>query len=168
MRWLANKARYAKGVAEIIGALLFLAMFLGFIVQIFSRYVMNEPLSWTIEFVRIMAIWTVFWSAAFLVPIRDHVSLEVLYVLCPAPVQRVLSIATLALGAGVLLYSLPAILDLIGFLDRRNSPVLGWPMSWVFGCYILFVLGYAAQSIWGLRGLISSRWRSYLEGNVPE
>jgi TRAP-type C4-dicarboxylate transport system permease small subunit len=168
MHWLSSRARELKKVAEIIGALLFLAMFSGFLLQVFSRYVMNEPLSWSVEFIRVMAIWTVFWSAAFLVPIRDHVAIEVLIALCPPEVQRVLAIATLAIGAGVFLYSLPAILDLINFLARRRSPVLGWPMKWVFACYVLFVVGYVAQSLWQLRALLSARWRSYLEDGTRE
>lgn len=168
MHWLASRLRDLKKVAEVIGALLFLAMFCGFLLQVFSRYVMNEPLGWTIEFIRVMAIWTVFWSAAFLVPIRDHVAIEVLVVLCPPQVQRVLAIATLALGAGVFLYSLPAILDLIDFLARRRSPVLGWPMKWIFACYILFVVGYVVQSLWLLRGLLSARWHAYLGDRTRE
>lgn len=168
MRWLLGSAGNLKKVAEVIGALLFLAMFVGFLIQIFSRYVMNEPLSWTIEFIRIMAIWTVFWSVAFLVPLRSHVAIDVFYALCPPQVQRVLSIATLALGVGVFLYALPAVLDLIQFLGRRKSPVLGWSMKWIFACYVIFVVGYVAQSLWHLRGLLSARWQEYLEGRVAE
>ncbi len=168
MDWFRDRLRNLGAVANLIGALLFLAMFGGFVIQVFSRYVMGQPLGWTIDFIRIAAVWTVFWAGAFMVPIRQHVSIDIAYAACPPEVRRVLSIATLAIAAGVFLMSLPALYDYITFLQRRRSPVLGWPMMWVFGCYLLFVLGYVAQSLWQLRGLISRSWREHLDGGTAQ
>lgn len=163
-QWLGR----LKGVVDGIGALFFLAMFSGFIIQVFYRYVLNHPLAWTEEFTLIMSLWTVFWATAFMVPIRDHVSLDIVYLACPPPVQRVLAIAATAAVIGAFLCALPGIWDYVAFMGRKKSAVMRWPMHLVFGCYILFVLGYVAQSLWRLRGLISKAWRDYLDAGSFE
>ena len=46
--------------AESVTALLFMAMFAAFLLQVFTRYVLNDPVAWTQEFVLITYIWIVF------------------------------------------------------------------------------------------------------------
>ena len=46
--------------AEWVAAILFLAMFAAFLLQVFTRYVLNDPIAWTQEFVLVVYIWIVF------------------------------------------------------------------------------------------------------------
>ena len=57
---------------------LFVAMFVAFLLQIFTRYVLNHPLGWTLEACVILYIWIVFWTSAFLLRERDHVAFTML------------------------------------------------------------------------------------------
>ncbi len=71
--WLRNRA-------DNVAVGLLTAMFVSFILQIFFRYVVNKPLSWTLEANLLTWRWTVFWVSAFLLPDRDHVRFDAIYV----------------------------------------------------------------------------------------
>ena len=64
VRRMPTWLRFLKEGADLVGVLLFTTAFLGFIVQIFFRYVMNSPILWTEEVTMIAFVWTVFWAAA--------------------------------------------------------------------------------------------------------
>ena len=65
--------------AEDVAVALLTAMFLSFILQIVSRYVVRQPLGWTLEACLLAWVWLVFWGAAFLVRDRDHVRFDIFY-----------------------------------------------------------------------------------------
>jgi TRAP-type C4-dicarboxylate transport system permease small subunit len=155
MTWL-------KRGADTVGVLLFLAAFAGFIVQIFWRYVLNDPLAWTEEFVMICFIWTVFWAAAFMVPIREHVSFDVVYDIVTPQTRRGFTMVTLAAIVVSFTWLVPYTWDYLDFLTRKKSPVLRIRMHWVYGCYILFVAAFAIQSAWRLAELFRPRWRDQI------
>lgn len=46
--------------------------------QVFSRYVLNQPSSWTEELARYMLIWVSFLGAAYAVRLRMHLSIDLL------------------------------------------------------------------------------------------
>ncbi len=54
--------------ADAIGAGLFAALFVVFIVQITARFGFNKPLPWTDELAVILYVWVILWAAAFMVP----------------------------------------------------------------------------------------------------
>jgi TRAP-type C4-dicarboxylate transport system permease small subunit len=155
-RWL----RLLKGAADTVGILLFLAAFSGFIVQIFFRYVVGRPIPWTEEFTMIAFIWTVFWSAAFMVRIKEHVSFEVVYDVVSPQAQRVMAIVSMVLLAAAFLILIPHTWDYLEFLMRKRSPVMRLQMHWIYGCYLLFLVNFTIQALWRLRGLFGRDWRA--------
>lgn len=150
---------WLKRGADTVGVLLFLAAFSGFIVQVFWRYVLNDPLAWTEEFVMICFIWTVFWAAAFMVPVRDHVSFDVIYDVVRPQSRRVMTMISLATIVVAFVWLVPYTWEYLDFLQRKRSPVLRVQMHWIYGCYILFVAAFAAQSALRLAHLFGARWR---------
>lgn len=155
-------ARVLKFFADMMGVLLFLTAFSGFAVQIFYRYVMNDPLLWTEEFTMIAFIWTVFWAAAFMVPIREHVSFDVVYEAVSEKVRRVFAIIAMLVLMAAFLLLIPATFDYLDFLTRKKSPVIRLPMHWIYGCYMLFLCGLVIQAFWRLAALCSPKWREQL------
>src|SRR6187431_3794577 len=81
MDWdrLVACARWLRRRAENVSAVLLLAMFLCFILQIIARYVFNYPLGWTDEVSLLCWIWTVLWGAAFVLRERDEVRFDIFY-----------------------------------------------------------------------------------------
>ena len=74
-RWLRRRA-------ENISALLLVAMFLCFILQIVARYVFNKPLGWTDEVSVLCWIWCTLWGAAFVLREKDEVRFDIIYSWC--------------------------------------------------------------------------------------
>lgn len=151
-----------KQAADYIGVLLFLAAFSGFILQVFFRYVLNQPLAWSEEATMIAFIWTVFWAAAFMVPIRDHVSFDVVYEVVSQRTRRVMSIIVMIMLVAAFVMLIPRTLDYLDFLLRKKSPVLRIQMTWVYGCYALFLIAFAIQAVWRLYYLFRSTWRDQI------
>lgn len=154
---------WLKRGADLVGVLLFLAAFSGFIVQIFFRYVLNEPLAWTEEATMIAFIWTVFWSAAFMVPVREHVTFDVVYDIVSAPTRRVMTMVTLSMIIVAFVVLVPYTYDYLDFLQRKKSPVLRYQMTWIYGCYLVFIVAFAIQSAWRLYSLFRPNWRAVID-----
>mgnify|MGYP002852285070 FL=1 len=66
-------------LVEAVSAGLLLALFLTFLVQIVARYLLLDPISWTLELSLILWIWIVFWGNAFIVNDRQHVKFDLIY-----------------------------------------------------------------------------------------
>lgn len=155
-RWI----RTLKGAADLVGVLLFIIAFSGFIIQIFFRYVTASPALWTEEVTMIAFVWTVFWAAAFMVNIRDHVTFDVLYEVMSPETKRILAIFSMVMLIIAFIILIPATWDYLTFLLRKRSPVLRISMTWIYACYLLFVVNFTIQALWRLWKLFSHDWRA--------
>lgn len=131
---------WLRARAENVAAGLLAAMFIGFIIQIVSRYVVNHPLGWTLEACLTMWLWGVFWGAAFILDERDHVKFDVLYHAFGARARRIMAlISALAISVGFLA-ALPATIDYITFYKIKSSATLGIRLDLVFSIYAIFAV----------------------------
>ena len=158
VRRMPTWLRILKEGADLVGVLLFTTAFLGFIVQIFFRYVVNRPILWTEEVTMIAFVWTVFWAAAFMVNLREHVSFDVVYEIVTPQVKRIMAIFSMVVLIGTFLLLIPATFDYLEFLLRRRSPVLRIPMTWIYGCYMLFLVNFTIQAAVRLWRLFTPEW----------
>lgn len=162
VRSLPAWLRYPKEAADLIGVLLFTTAFIGFIAQVFFRYVMNRPILWTEEVTMIAFIWTVFWAAAFMVNLREHVTFDVVYAVVSPRVQRVMAIFSMIVLIAMFVLLIPATWDYLTFMLRKKSPVLRLPMTWIYGCYLLFVVNFTIQAAVRLWRLFGPEWGKQL------
>ncbi|MGH8519282.1 MAG: TRAP transporter small permease subunit, partial [Panacagrimonas sp.] len=58
---------------------LFAALFVVFIVQVTARFAFARPLPWTDEAAVILYVWVILWSAALVVPEREHVAFDLVW-----------------------------------------------------------------------------------------
>jgi len=158
MRWRTILRR----TSDAIGVALFLVMFGGFLVQIFTRYVLNDPVAWSEEASVVAFIWTTFWAAAFVTPMREHITLDVVYVTVPERARRVMAILTTAALPVVLLRAFPGMLDYVLFMFKKRTPVIGMPFGIVFAPSLVFAAAYATRSLIRLGGLLGRDWRWHL------
>lgn len=156
---LQRTLRWLKKGADIVGVLLFLTAFAQFILQVFYRYVLNQPLAWTEEGTLIAFIWTVFWSAAFMVPIKEHVTFDVVYEAVSDEMRRRFTVAVMILLAVAFIVLIPHTIDYLQFLTRKKTSVLHVPMYLVYGCYLLFLVAFTAQALWRLKRLFGRHWK---------
>ena len=114
--------------AEGVAAAMLAAMFFTFVLQIFSRYVLDEPFGWTLEVCLTLWVWLVFWGSAFVVRHDQQVAFDMLYHFVRPGTRRILALlGSLAIVVG-LAVSLPPTWDFIDFLKIKKSAILKIPM----------------------------------------
>jgi TRAP-type C4-dicarboxylate transport system permease small subunit len=148
--------------AECIAALLFLAMFAAFLVQVFARYIMNDPIGWTQEFVLITYIWIVFWCGAFLVRERDHITFDMAFEALPPGARRRLAIVLTAIVAIAFVVALPDTIDYIAFMKIEKSPMLRIRFDLLYSIFALFMVAVVVDAIIRIKRLMSPAWEAEL------
>ena len=150
-------------LADLVAALLFVAMFAAFLLQVFTRYVLNDPVAWTQEFVLIVYIWIVFWCSAFLLRERDHITFDMVSTSLPLSARRVLAIVLTALVALAFAAALPGTFDYVSFMKIERSPVMGLRFDLVYAIFVLFVAAIVVGALLRIVRLLRGSWRSELE-----
>lgn len=142
--------------AEDVAAGLLAVMFLTFLVQIFTRYVINYPLGWTLEVCLTTWLWLVFWGAAFCLDDRDQVKFDLFYLAASRKARRVLALVSAVAILGGFLAALPATWDYITFYQIKKSATLRIRLDIVFSVYGIFAIAvitrYALRAWQLLRG----------------
>jgi len=133
-----TKAWFIK-ISESISAAMLAALFVAFILQIFSRYVLNDPIAWTVEVCLTIWVWLVFWSNSFVVKHDEHITFDLLYLAVKPNIRRVFAlIASSAIMLGIA-FSIYPTWDWIDFLRIKKSTILYIPMRTVFSIYLIFM-----------------------------
>jgi TRAP-type C4-dicarboxylate transport system permease small subunit len=155
----AALGRWLRGRAENVAVALLSTMFACFIIQIFFRYVLNNPVGWTEEVIVTAWLWTVLWGAAFIVSEAEEVRFDILYSNISEGARRACTVVTgIAL---VLLYgiSLPASYKYVSFMKVERSAYLHVPIDLMYSVYIVFTVASIGRYSWltyrAIRGGIS-------------
>ena len=143
--------RLLKNTANAVGGVLFLTMFCVFIVQVTARFGFNQPLAWTDELVVILYVWVILWSAAFIVPEREHVAFDLVWNSVSQPVRRVMKIAGNLMLGGLSLWAIPATWDYVNFMAREGTPVLGISFRWVFLPFVFLFVALVIRAVLNIR-----------------
>ncbi|MEQ9692089.1 MAG: TRAP transporter small permease [Bauldia litoralis] len=141
-----------------MNATAFAVLFGVFMLQIFYRYVLNHPLSWTQEIAEILYVWIVCVGAATIVKEREHVTFSLVYVSVKPKLRRIFAIAGTGLVTLVMLITLPGNLDYILFTFRQKTPTLRLPMSVVFSAFGVFMVLIIINGVIRLYRLSRSDW----------
>lgn len=140
---------WLRTAAEGVVAAMLAAMFLTFVLQIFSRYIMNQPFGWTLEVCLTLWLWLVFWGNAFVVRHDEHVAFDMLYNSVRPGTRRIFALmgaAAIVIGLGISLYPT---WDFIDFLKIKKSAILKIPMRTIFSIYAIFLI--SAIVVYALR-----------------
>ena len=152
-RWLRRRA-------ENIAAFMLAAMFVCFILQIFSRYVLNSPLGWTEEVSTLMWIWGVLWGAVFVLDEKDEVRFDIIYSAVKERTRRVFTVITGV--ALVIMYSvsLPGAASYVTFMKVERSAYLGIRLDYLYSIFLVFTVAAIVRYAW-------LAWRAF-RGRAPE
>jgi len=155
-RWGAWLYRRAENVL----AGMLTVMFVAFLFQIFSRYVMNWPSGWTNELSAILWIWIVLWGASFVVTEHEEMRFDLIYASVRPRVRSVMFL--IFASALIFLYaiSFPAVLDYVTFMKVEKSAYLKIRFDWLYSIYLVFVVAIIVRYMW-------LSWR-VLRGSAPE
>lgn len=133
-----------------IAAALFAALFVVFLIQVTARFVFDRPLPWTDEAAVILYVWAILWSAAFVVPEREHVAFDLAWNLAGPRVRKAMRVVGLVTVGGLAAWALPASFDFARFMAREGTAVLGLPLAWVFAPFVLLLGALVVRSAIGL------------------
>jgi len=142
---------WLKDRADNVAVALLAAMFVSFILQILFRYVVGEPLAWTLEACLLTWLWLVFWAGGLLLEDKDHVKFDIVYAAAGPPVRRVFAIVSALVIVVAFAAALPTTFDFIAFMKIESSSSLGVRLDHVFACYLIFCAGVLVR--YGLRAL---------------
>jgi TRAP-type C4-dicarboxylate transport system permease small subunit len=141
---------WPKKVADLIGGTLFLTLFIVFVIQVTARFGFNRPMAWTDEAAVILYVWVILWSAAFVVPEKEHVAFDLIWNSVNLRTRKVMRVAGNLLIGCVALYGIPATWDYVHFMKRESSPVLGISFMLVFLPFVLLLVALVVRSAWAI------------------
>lgn len=133
LSWLARRA-------DNVAVGLLAATFVIFILQIVSRYVIRDPLGWTLEACLLCWLWLVFWSGAFNLRDQDHVRFNVLSEAVGPRTRRIFAIISAFAIIVALAASLPATADFVSFMAIEKTSLLKLRFDYVFAIYLVFAV----------------------------
>ena len=151
-RWLHRRA-------ENVAVALLSTMFACFIVQIFFRYVLNNPVGWTEEVIVTSWLWTVLWGAAFILSETEEVRFDILYSNISENGRRICTVLTGCVLVFLYGISLPASYKYVSFMKVERSAYLHVPINLMYSVYIVFAVASIGRYSWlvyrAIRGGIS-------------
>jgi TRAP-type C4-dicarboxylate transport system permease small subunit len=125
----------------------FLIMFMIFIVQVFFRYVIRHPLTWSMEVTVIGFIWTVIFGACYTMRRRSHVKFTMIYDRLkprPAAILRMLGNLILVIAFSSLVYASIKYSFFVGF---QKTPVFRIPFTYMYLPFVYFLCSFIIYTI---------------------
>ena len=162
-------------VAEFIAAMVLAAIFIIFLLQIFTRYAPKiawlmpippihdwmmalEPIGWTVNLISLLWVWLIFFGCSFVVNESDHVAFDVFFQALSRSWQRHFAMATALIMVVAMLYSFGPTWDAIfgsrlmelKKIQTLRVPVTGdkIPIKWLFAPYILLMIVITLRYLW--------------------
>jgi C4-dicarboxylate transporter DctQ subunit len=140
--------------AENVAAAMLLALFLAFLVQIVSRYLLRLPLGWTYEISFVLWIWLVLFGACFVVRDSEEMRFDLIYGAVGPRLRRCMALVTSLAVVGLFCLSLPATVDYVTFMKVQKSAYLHLRFDWMFSIYLVFAVAMIIRHLWiGFRAI---------------
>ena len=133
-----------------IPAVAFMAMFVSFVLQVFFRYFINMPLTWTQDIIVIGFVWTVLFGACYTMRVGRHVKFTMIYdMLKPKGAAFSRLLGDLIILVAFIVLIVPS-WNYSFFLYFQKTPVFRINYTYVFIPFvylILSVIGYTVKEI---------------------
>ena len=142
---LVEIGQWLRRRAENLAVALLTVMFATFILQIFFRYVLNNPVGWSEEVIITTWLWTVLWGAAFILGESEEIRFDIIYSNISEGVRRIFTIITGMVLVVLYGISLPAAFSYVSFMKVERSAYLRVPINWLYSVYIIFTVACIAR-----------------------
>lgn len=133
-------ARWLRRRADNVVVGLLATMFVTFVLQIFFRYFVDEPLGWSEEVIVTVWLWTVLWGAAFVVTESEEIRFDIIYSNISEGCRRVFTVITGTILVVVYTISLPAVYSYVSFMKVERSAYLHIPINVLYSVYVIFAV----------------------------
>ncbi len=141
---LEKVEKYADRIAGFLIVIIFSIMIISCILQVYTRYVLNDSLSWTEELARYTFIWANLLAASFCVKNNSHAKVTAIFDLFPSGIQKYMNFVIqilIMIMAGVMINQG---IKMLLVTKTQLSPAIGMNMSLVYlaipvsGVFIIF------------------------------
>lgn len=141
MRLAKKLAALLQNIVELyVPAASFVLMFVVFVLQIFCRYVLNQPLDWAYEVTVSCYLWMVVLGACYALRWRSHVVFTLLYDKLPPRFKALTSFLGNGLIAFAFAWSFWPSVQMIEFMKMQKTSILRIGLNIVYAPYIPFMI----------------------------
>lgn len=137
-------------VEQYIPMACFVMLFLLFVINVFFRYVLNNPLTWPYELITLGFVWTAVLSATYVRRVHGHVEFTLVYDSLSSSRQRTSRILANAAVFITFVVALPATLDWVLFMDFKSTANLKIPFSMGYFPIVPFLALVAGHSLYDI------------------
>ena len=137
-------------------------VFVLFVYGIGMRYMFNRPIGWVDEAVTVLSVWSVLWTAAFVLRWDEHISFDIVFVNIAPPRQRLMLLVVNIAFAALFMAALPGMVDYTLFLWRERTDMLQMRLDFVYAIYPLFFIVIVLRQLASIWRLLRGDWRGEL------
>ncbi|MBR0554486.1 TRAP transporter small permease subunit [Ciceribacter sp. L1K23] len=145
---LANWGLWLRRRAENLLAMMLLAMFVIFLLQITFRYVLNLSIGWTHEASVALWIWMVLFGSAFVVREVDEIRFDLFWGAASAGGLRIMQIISSVSLVALFIWSLPAVIDYVSFMQVESTAYLKIRFDVLYSIYVVFAIAMIIRHLW--------------------
>lgn len=138
--------RIFRRVAEVITVAMMAILFLSVLHQVFTRYMLGAPVSWTMELASILWLWIIFWAGSLLVPDQEQIRVDLLYLAVPRWLQKLFAASTAAVILGAFAIAFLPTLEYVRFMRIDYSPIFRIGFDVIFSVFLLFMICAIARA----------------------
>lgn len=146
---------------------MFMGMFALFVLSVFQRYVLTQPVNWVDESILILFLWGTFLTEALVLGEREQVTFDVIWDVAGPGLRRVIAILASVLVAVLFTLAAPTIWDYVMFLWREKTNALEWRLDGVYSCFLIYWVAVIVRSVDKLLLLCSPHWREHVQDVAP-
>ena len=145
---MSHALDWARRRCENIAAALLAVMFLAFMAQIVSRYLLKVSTGWMNELSVVIWLWLVLFGSAFVVREQDEMRFDLLYGSVGDRARRGMALVSAVALVGLFGLSMPAVVDYVLFMKVQETAYLDIRFDYLFAIYIVFAVAMIARYLW--------------------
>ena len=150
--------------AEWVTAGMFIGIFVLFVVSVFQRYVLVQPVNWVDEAILILFLWSTFLTEALVLSEREQVTFDVVWDSAGPRTRRAIGLLAAVLVGLLFVLAAPTILSYVTFLWREKTNAMEWRLDWVYSCFLVYWLAVIVRALDKFLLLASNGWREHVAG----
>lgn len=141
-------AGWLRSRAENILALMLLAMFAAFVLQIIFRYALNFSIGWTNEISVVLWIWIVLFGSAFVIREVEEIRFDFFWAGASPGARRIMQIVSAVALVAAFGISLPAVIDYVSFMKVESTAYLKIRFDYLYSIYVVFAVAMILRYLW--------------------
>lgn len=129
--------RLLTDTERILAGVLLLSVFVLIIVQVFARYVLNQPLTWSEELARLLLVWCTYIAAGFVASRNTHIAVDVIAAILPRRLADALEVFAMLVVIAVSAFMIYGGITLVQLTSILPLPATGLPKAVLYAAVLV-------------------------------